>query len=143
MGQTEWRLQAARATTRRWTIRRKAALLEAVRSGMLSLENASQRYALSLEELRSWERDFERYGVYGLRATRLQIYRVVRSNSGPKKASTIKSAVKTRGMKQLEEKNTNLKRLVDDLFSNHAKKGARKNEPLRRHRVRDSKGFVD
>jgi hypothetical protein len=116
MRQTE-RLQAAPATTRRWTIRRKAALLEAVRSGMLSLEKASQRYGLSLEELGTWERDFDRYGVYGLRATRLQIYRLVGSNSRPKKASTIKGAVKTRGMKQLEEKNTNLKRLVDDLFS--------------------------
>lgn len=83
---------------------------------MLSLEQASQRYALSPEELRTWERDFDRYGVYGLRATRLQIYRLVRSNSGPKKASTIKGAVKARSMKQLEE-NTNLKRLVDNLFS--------------------------
>ena len=42
---------------------------------MLSLEKASQRYALSLEELRAWERDLDRYGLYGLRATRLQIYR--------------------------------------------------------------------
>ena len=120
MGQTERRMQVARAATRRWTIRRKAALLEAVRSGMLSLENASQRYALSLEELRTWERDFDRYGVYGLRATRLQIYRLLRSNSDPKKASTIKSAVKTRGMQHLEEKNTDLKRLVDNLFSSRS-----------------------
>ena len=112
----ERQLQAARTATPRWTIRRKAALLEAVRSGMLSLEKASQRYGLSLEELRTWERDFDRYGVYGLRATRLQIYRLVGSNSRPKKASTIKGAVKARSMKQLEE-NTNLKRLVDNLFS--------------------------
>jgi hypothetical protein len=113
----ERQLQAARTATRRWTIRRKAALLEAVRSGMLSLENASQRYALSLEELRTWERNFDRYGVYGLRATRLQIYRAVGSRSGPKKATTISGAVKTRGTKQRQEKNTTLKRLVDDLFS--------------------------
>jgi Protein of unknown function (DUF1153) len=126
--QAERLLQAARTTTRRWTIRRKAALLEAVRSGMLSLEKASQRYALSLEELRTWERNFDRYGVYGLRATRVQIYRAVGSSSGPKKATIVKGAVKTRGMKQLEEKNTNLKRLVDDLFSNRTtqRKGRRR-----------------
>jgi hypothetical protein len=126
--QAERQLQAARTTTRRWTIRRKAALLEAVRSGMLSLEKASQRYALSLEELRTWERNFDLYGVYGLRATRLQIYRTVGSSTGPKKATSIKGAVKTRHMKQLEEKNTNLKRLVDDLFSNRTtqRKGRRR-----------------
>jgi hypothetical protein len=33
---------------------------------------------VSAPALRAWERDFERYGVHGLRATRLQIYRAVR-----------------------------------------------------------------
>ena len=80
MGQTE-RLQAAPATTRRWTIRRKAALLEALQRGALTPEEALQRYALSLEELRAWERDLERYGLYGLRATRLQVYRATRSSA--------------------------------------------------------------
>jgi hypothetical protein len=61
--------------TRRWTIRRKAALLQALRSGALTLEQARDRYALSVEEIRAWERDLERHGLYGLRATRLQIYR--------------------------------------------------------------------
>ena len=40
--------------TRRWTIRRKAALLRALVSGALTIEDASRRYALSLEELRAW-----------------------------------------------------------------------------------------
>jgi hypothetical protein len=61
--------------TRRWTIRRKAAVLEALRDGAITLEQARRRYALSVEELRAWERDFERHGLYGLRATRVQIYR--------------------------------------------------------------------
>jgi hypothetical protein len=61
--------------TRRWTIRRKAAVLEALRDGAITLEQASRRYALSVEELRAWERDFERHGLHGLRATRVQIYR--------------------------------------------------------------------
>jgi Protein of unknown function (DUF1153) len=61
--------------TRRWTIRRKAALLQALRGGALTLEQARDSYALSVEEIRAWERDLERHGLYGLRATRLQIYR--------------------------------------------------------------------
>jgi hypothetical protein len=50
-------------------------LLQALRSGALTLEQARDRYALSVEEIRAWERDLERHGLYGLRATRLQIYR--------------------------------------------------------------------
>ena len=61
--------------TRRWTIRRKAALLQALRSGALTLEQARDRYAVSFEEIRAWERDLERHGLYGFRATRVQIYR--------------------------------------------------------------------
>lgn len=61
--------------TRRLTIRRKAALLQAFRAGALTLEQARDRYALSVEEIRAWERDLERHGLYGLRATRVQIYR--------------------------------------------------------------------
>ena len=61
--------------TRRWTIRRKLAVLRALRDGALTLEQAREWYALSVEEIRAWERDLEHYGVYGLRATRLQIYR--------------------------------------------------------------------
>ena len=60
---------------RRWTIRRKAAVIEKLRTGALTLEQARERYALSVEEIRAWERDLERHGVYGLRATRVQIYR--------------------------------------------------------------------
>jgi hypothetical protein len=38
-------------------------------------DQARQRYALSVEEIRAWERQVERHGLYGLRATRVQIYR--------------------------------------------------------------------
>jgi hypothetical protein len=60
-------------STRRWTIRRKAAVLLALRDGVLTLEQAGERYALSVEELRTWERDFKRHGLYGLKA--LRVYR--------------------------------------------------------------------
>jgi len=78
MRDTETELQLLPANTRRWTIRRKAAVLEALIIGALTREEAARRYALSLEELRAWERDFEQHGLHGLGATRVQIYRVVR-----------------------------------------------------------------
>ena len=62
-------------SNRRWTVRRKAAIVEAVRSGRVSLDAICQTYKLSIEEFLAWERDMDRYGVPGLRATRYQIYR--------------------------------------------------------------------
>ena len=63
---------------RRWTVRRKAAVVYAVRSGLLSVEDAATRYRLSQEELQSWERDLDRHGLYGLRAKRVQAYRPIK-----------------------------------------------------------------
>jgi hypothetical protein len=59
-------------SNRRWTVRRKAAIVEAVRSGRVSLDTICQAYKLSIEEFLAWERDMDRYGVPGLRATRYQ-----------------------------------------------------------------------
>jgi hypothetical protein len=61
--------------TKRWVARRKAVVVEAVRSGAMTIEDACRRYELSLEEFAAWERAIESHGVPGLRATRLQIYR--------------------------------------------------------------------
>jgi hypothetical protein len=61
--------------TKRWVARRKAAVVTAVRSGAIGLEEACRRYELSEEEFHAWERGIEAYGVAGLRVTRLQIYR--------------------------------------------------------------------
>jgi hypothetical protein len=61
--------------TKRWVPRRKAAVVAAVQSGAIGLEEACRRYRLSEEEFRAWERDIEIHGVAGLRSTRLQIYR--------------------------------------------------------------------
>ena len=63
--------------TKRWIARRKAAVVTAVRSGAISLEEACRRYNLSEEEFLAWERGIEVHGVAGLRITRLQIYRDV------------------------------------------------------------------
>ena len=63
------------ANTRRWVVRRKAAVVQAVRGGLISLDEACRRYALSVEEFLSWEHAIERHGLGGLRVTRLQEYR--------------------------------------------------------------------
>jgi hypothetical protein len=61
--------------TKRWVIRRKATVVAAVRSGILTLEEACQRYKLSIEEFLSWQRLIDSHGLAGLRVTRLQDYR--------------------------------------------------------------------
>lgn len=63
------------ANTRRWVARRKAEVVAAVRSGLLSLEEACDRYKLSAEEFSNWERAIDRYGLGGLRVTRIQDFR--------------------------------------------------------------------
>ncbi|HTO82266.1 MAG TPA: DUF1153 domain-containing protein [Methylomirabilota bacterium] len=61
--------------TKRWVIRRKAEVVAGVRAGLLSLDEACQRYTLSVEEFLSWQRLIDRHGLRGLRVTRLQDYR--------------------------------------------------------------------
>ena len=68
-------------STRRWVIRRKAEVVAAVRGGLLSLEEACDRYHLSVEEFLSWQRMIESHGLQGLRTTRVQDYR--RDNPAP------------------------------------------------------------
>lgn len=63
------------ANTTRWVVRRKAAVVEAVNAGLISLEEACRRYTLSVEEFLSWENAMDRHGLRGLRVTRLQEYR--------------------------------------------------------------------
>ena len=61
--------------TKRWTSRRKAAILVAVRAGVITREEACQRYLLSEEELAGWEVAFDRAGIPGLLARKLHSYR--------------------------------------------------------------------
>jgi hypothetical protein len=70
--------------TKRWVIRRKAAVVTAVRSGKITMEEALRRYQLTEEEFLSWQRVFEGHGLPGLRATRIQQYREPRSPRGPR-----------------------------------------------------------
>lgn len=63
------------SNTRRWVMRRKAQVVSAVRSGLLTFEEACERYKLSDEEFRTWMNLLDQHGLRGLRATRMQEYR--------------------------------------------------------------------
>lgn len=63
------------ANTERWVIRRKAEVVAAVRGGLLTLDDACDRYRLTNEEFLTWQKSIDRHGLAGLRTTRLQQYR--------------------------------------------------------------------
>ena len=54
------------ASTTRWVVRRKAEVVAAVAGGLLTVDEACQRYTLSLEEFTSWQRAVDRSGMPGL-----------------------------------------------------------------------------
>jgi len=62
--------------TKRWTVLRKAKVVTAVRGGILSTEEACNKYKLSPEELKSWKANLDLHGLKGLRTTKLKEYRV-------------------------------------------------------------------
>lgn len=61
--------------TKRWVVRRKAEVVAAVRGGLLSLEEACNRYTLTVDEFLSWQHSIDQHGLAGLRSTRTQQYR--------------------------------------------------------------------
>lgn len=60
---------------KRWTFRRKAAIVIAVANGEITRVEACRRYRLSAEEFLSWQQAFVAHGAGGLRVTRVQQYR--------------------------------------------------------------------
>jgi Protein of unknown function (DUF1153) len=78
--------------TRRWVARRKAAVVAAMSSGVISLAEACRRYQMSEEEFIAWQRAFETYGVNGLHATLLQQHREVLFPPTIKPASPTKNS---------------------------------------------------
>ena len=63
--------------TTRWVVRRKAEVVSAVNGGLLTVDEACERYGLTLEEFASWQRAVDRSGMPGLRVTRIQHYRTL------------------------------------------------------------------
>ena len=69
---------------KRWVTRQKAEVVAAVEGQLLSLNNACERYNMSLEEFWSWKRALKNYGLPGLRASYTQRYR---NAAGPQEQS--------------------------------------------------------
>lgn len=61
--------------TRRWVASRKAAVVKAVHGGLITVDEARKRYALSEEEFESWSSAVARHGEVALKTTRLQEFR--------------------------------------------------------------------
>ena len=68
--------------TSRWVVRRKAEVVAAVKGGLLTIDEACERYGLSFEEFASWQRAVDRNGMPGLRVTRVQVYREQQRRTG-------------------------------------------------------------
>ncbi|SDX50991.1 CtrA inhibitor SciP [Roseicitreum antarcticum] len=62
-------------STRRWVARRKAVVVQAVNGGLITLEEALERYDLSEEEFELWRAAISEHGIPGLKVTTLQKYR--------------------------------------------------------------------
>lgn len=62
-------------TTRRWVVSRKVAVVRGVLYGLISQEEALERYGLSEEEFSSWIKAVADYGEEALKATAVQKYR--------------------------------------------------------------------
>jgi hypothetical protein len=56
----------------RWTPRKKAIVVVAVRGGLISLEDVCKRYSLTAEEFSIWRQAFEAGGIRGLRVTKIR-----------------------------------------------------------------------
>lgn len=63
------------ADTTRWVASRKAIVVKAVVHGLLSREEALERYALSGEEFDLWCKAVEAHGEQALKVTAIQKYR--------------------------------------------------------------------
>ena len=75
-------LELPPSDTVRWSPYRKAAVVNGVRTGEISLTEACQRYRLSAEEFSAWQRAVEIHGVGALRVTRVQYYRDASASDG-------------------------------------------------------------
>ena len=66
------------ADTSRWVASRKAQVVAAVETGLMTIDEVMLRYQLSLEEFYSWQRAMDRAGVPGLRVSWSQQDRTAR-----------------------------------------------------------------
>lgn len=76
------------ANTTRWVAHRKAQIVVAVESGLMSIDEVIERYGLSIEEFAGWQRAMDRAGVAGLRIAWLQKDRAEHRRGKRKSAGT-------------------------------------------------------
>lgn len=57
--------------TRRWVPRRKARVVAAVEGGLITAEEAFERYDISEEEYECWKAAMSRFGMRGLCVTKI------------------------------------------------------------------------
>ncbi len=62
-------------TTKRWVASRKAAVVRAVNSGLITEQEALATYGLTEEEFGAWSNAVDRHGEAALKTTRIQKYR--------------------------------------------------------------------
>ena len=70
--------------TKRWVSRRKAEVVAAVQGGLITLEEACERYRLSVEEYLSWQHAIARYGMDGLQIAHAHAHRHHSDHRPPK-----------------------------------------------------------
>jgi len=63
------------ADTVRWSPQLKALVVSGICNGVISLDEACQRYQLLADEFLAWQRAVEGHGIGALRVTRIQYYR--------------------------------------------------------------------
>lgn len=73
--------------TGRWTSERKHAVLTLIDAGHLTAGEAGRRYRISEEELASWRERRDRFGIAGLKQTRLQSVGPHRRRGSPHRAT--------------------------------------------------------
>ncbi len=61
--------------TTRWVASRKAAVILGLQAGLVSQEEAMERWHLSEEELEEWKTAIDKHGPAALKATHIQQYR--------------------------------------------------------------------
>ena len=71
------------AGPKRWVIRRKAEVVTAVHNGLIGMDEACERYRLSVEEFLNWQQLVKSHGMRGLRVTRTQKYRQSEHEDNP------------------------------------------------------------
>ena len=77
------------APTTRWVASRKATLVRSVEAGLLSLEDAYSRYAISVDEFLLWQHRLARQWRPRIAGHRIQRHRGIRGRSFPLRRSPL------------------------------------------------------